>query len=140
MTTVAFKDNEICVDSYLTQGEVISDYDANKVKKIRGVIFVFAGSLDGEESLIKAYFGDKHDGKVNTNAFVIEGGKVVEIGISEGVGFWKNPLTKHDALGSGSYFAMGAMDAGCSAYDAVKIAINRDVYSGGRIRRIKVKK
>lgn len=37
------------------------------------------------------------------------------------------------SIGSGSVFAIAAMDAGSSAEDAVKIAMKRDVYSGGEI-------
>lgn len=140
MTTIAFKDNEICVDSYITQGDVISDYEANKIRKEKGVTFVFAGSTDGEDNLVKAYFGENHEEKTGTTAYAIHSGEVSEIGISEGCGFWRNRITKHDAVGSGSHFALGAMDAGKTAYEAVKIAINRDIYSGGKIRRVKVKK
>lgn len=37
------------------------------------------------------------------------------------------------SIGSGSVFALAAMDAGASAEEAVKIAMKRDVYSGGEI-------
>ena len=37
------------------------------------------------------------------------------------------------SIGSGSVFAIAAMDASASAEDAVKIAMKRDVYSGGEI-------
>lgn len=37
------------------------------------------------------------------------------------------------SIGSGSVYCLAAMDAGASAEDAVKIAMKRDVYSGGEI-------
>lgn len=37
------------------------------------------------------------------------------------------------SIGSGSVFALAAMDAGAASEDAVKIAMKRDVYSGGEI-------
>jgi hypothetical protein len=37
------------------------------------------------------------------------------------------------AIGSGTRFAYGAMDAGASPEEAVAIAIKRDAFSGGRI-------
>lgn len=37
------------------------------------------------------------------------------------------------SIGSGSVFALAAMDAGASAEEAVNIAMKRDVYSGGEI-------
>lgn len=37
------------------------------------------------------------------------------------------------SIGSGSVFALAAMDAGANAEEAVKVAMKRDVYSGGTI-------
>lgn len=42
------------------------------------------------------------------------------------------------SIGSGSVFAIAAMDAGSSAEDAVKIAMKRDVYSGGTISTVQL--
>lgn len=42
------------------------------------------------------------------------------------------------AIGSGSVFALAAMDAGVSALDAVKIAVKRDPYSGGKVTIVKL--
>ena len=42
------------------------------------------------------------------------------------------------SIGSGSVFAIAAMDAGSSAEDAVKIAMKRDVYSGGEITAVQL--
>lgn len=39
----------------------------------------------------------------------------------------------YTSIGSGSVYCLAAMDAGASAEDAVKIAMKRDVYSGGEI-------
>ena len=39
----------------------------------------------------------------------------------------------YTSIGSGSVYCLAAMDAGSSAEDAVKIAMKRDVYSGGEI-------
>lgn len=42
------------------------------------------------------------------------------------------------AIGSGEEYAMGAMLAGCSALEAVKIAAKLDVYTGGPVRTLTV--
>lgn len=42
------------------------------------------------------------------------------------------------SIGSGSVFAIAAMDASASAEEAVKIAMKRDVYSGGEITVVKL--
>lgn len=39
----------------------------------------------------------------------------------------------YTSIGSGSVYCLAAMDAGASAEDAVRIAMKRDVYSGGEI-------
>jgi 20S proteasome alpha/beta subunit len=38
------------------------------------------------------------------------------------------------AIGSGRYIAVGAMEAGATSKEAIKIAIKHDIYSGGKIR------
>lgn len=43
------------------------------------------------------------------------------------------PPGKHIAFGTGSHFALGAMDAGAEVKEAIQIACQRDVYSGGEI-------
>lgn len=40
---------------------------------------------------------------------------------------------KYVSIGSGSDYALAAMDAGATAEEAVKVAIGRDVYTGGKI-------
>lgn len=40
---------------------------------------------------------------------------------------------QHIAFGTGSHFALGAMDAGASVKKAIQIACQRDIYSGGEI-------
>jgi hypothetical protein len=44
------------------------------------------------------------------------------------------------ALGSGREFALGAMDAGASAIEAVRISSKRDIYTGGRIHAYNIEK
>lgn len=47
------------------------------------------------------------------------------------------PIKPPYAIGSGGHYAMGAMDAGAEARDALKIARNRDDTTGGRIITLK---
>lgn len=44
----------------------------------------------------------------------------------------------YHAVGSGAVFALAAMDAGADAVQAVRIACKRDIYSGGKVRSVKV--
>lgn len=43
------------------------------------------------------------------------------------------------AVGSGREIALGALDAGKTPVEAVKIACKRDIYSGGKVRSIAIK-
>ena len=43
------------------------------------------------------------------------------------------------AIGSGADHAFTAMDCGCSAKEAVQMAVKRDTCTGGRIRSFKLK-
>ena len=42
------------------------------------------------------------------------------------------------AIGSGAPFALAAMDAGAGAFEAVRIGIKRDPYSGGKITQVRL--
>ncbi len=53
---------------------------------------------------------------------------------------WQRIWGKYFAIGSGSVFALGAMDAGASAVEAVRIGKKRDPYSGGKITSLKLKR
>lgn len=44
------------------------------------------------------------------------------------------------AIGSGAHFALAALDAGASPVEAVKIAIKRDIYSGGDVQMLEFNK
>lgn len=48
-------------------------------------------------------------------------------------------VTDFDAVGSGSWLAIGAMELGASASDAVKVAIKYDLYCGGGVSEIVLK-
>lgn len=50
------------------------------------------------------------------------------------------PLTgfKYYAVGSGSIHAWTALDAGCSAREAVRLAMKRDMFSGGKIATVRL--
>ncbi|GAI22667.1 unnamed protein product, partial [marine sediment metagenome] len=43
-----------------------------------------------------------------------------------------------DAIGSGSAYALAAMDMGASAEEAVRAAMKRDIYTGGKVRTMRI--
>ncbi len=50
------------------------------------------------------------------------------------------PITKFDAVGSGMHLAIGAMDIGATASEAVKVAIKYGHGCGGKLSKIIIKK
>jgi ATP-dependent protease HslVU (ClpYQ) peptidase subunit len=55
-------------------------------------------------------------------------------------GYWDAYAARYHAIGSGAPFALAAMEGGASAVKAVKVAIKIDVWSGGRIRSLELKR
>lgn len=53
---------------------------------------------------------------------------------------WQKVSGDYYAVGSGALAALGAMDAGATAVEAVKIAIDRDPFSGGRLQVLKLRR
>jgi len=141
MTTVAYnhKDKEIAVDSRFSRGDIISTDNGIKVFKEKGVTFVCAGLTSGYKSLIEMWFSMESKESLMCSAFVVDNGVIYEFGLdSDGV-LSKEALSENLCKGSGEFWAMAAMDFGCSAKEAVKYAMTRDMYTGGKIRVIKVK-
>lgn len=141
MTTIAYnhKDKEIAVESRMSRGNLIVTDDAIKATKSGGVLFIQSGCKSDYDILIDQYLNGP-SGKVTKNiAFVIDNGKAFKIATCDDEGFWIESLECNDATGSGGSFAISAMDFGCNAREAVKYAIKRDCYSGGKIKVYKVK-
>lgn len=141
MTTIAYnhKDKEIAVDSRFTKSDLITTDKGNKVIKRDGVTFIMAGSCKDYEKLVDAYLGAPNSfNSIECSAFVIDKCVVYEYGFDCNKNACKEVADGNMTLGSGGDFALSAMDFGCSAKDAVKYAMTRDIYSGGKVRVIKV--
>lgn len=141
MTTIAYKDGVIAYESRCVRGDIIVNDDYNKMIKAEGAVFVFAGSTDQFEHLIRLYLGQETavDEKDDTCAIVCDKGELYYIGVNPSDGYFKCDIECEYAIGSGSAHAYTAMDMGASAKEAVKMAIKRDIYSGGSVRTYKVK-
>lgn len=150
MTTVCLKDGVMASDGQSTIGDMITDLNVQKVFNINNCLVGFAGRmtsglefLDWFEEWSTAHLVQAEMPDVNImipkdfedeeftalvlwsdgSVAVYEGGKrTYEVDPSNGV-----------AIGSGACYALAAMDAGASAEEAVRIAIGRDVFSGGEV-------
>lgn len=139
MTTVVYHNNVIAIDSLLSAGGVVTDNDCNKIIKKDGLVFAMCGAWSDLDDLINAFNGDNFNKEADISAIVNNKNKIYVCGIDKEQ-FWKVEITgKCYAIGSGADHAWTALDLGCNAVDAVKMAAKRDLYTGGRIRSHKVR-
>lgn len=140
MTTIAYKDGVIAYDSRQTRsGAIVSD-NAPKCQVVDGVSFFLSGAVCDERALIAAYFGTPSSAPVECSGYAVDGGRLLMVGHDDKTGVWKQDLdpTNPDAIGSGSAYALAAMDMGASAEEAVRAAMKRDIYTGGRVRTVRI--
>jgi hypothetical protein len=149
MTTIAYKDGVLACDSAWSDDGRITGL----ITKIRrfdtGVLYGGAGAADDRALLNLLYqVSDPNDLppyekfweiQNNLSALVVfPDGRVflVETGDDDcGV----CPVDAPAAIGSGKLLAIGAMDAGMGAIEAVEIACSRDCYSRGPVHSLKLK-
>lgn len=135
MTTIAYKDGKIATDGQETAGDVIVHMDAVKCQEFDGVNFFLCGSEEDRDALIAAWPDGKLARDNRAAGFAVNQGALMGCCANEGrCHTWSHHIKAPYAFGSGEQFAMGAMDAGMSAAEAIAIAANRDVATGGTVR------
>lgn len=138
MTTIAYKDGVIACDGRITSGDTIFA-DARDKRQVRGGIWFF---LCGEDHAAAAVVNTWPDVEVpcdRWNALVYDGEALWYCGSTDGeVWKCKQPANEPMAMGSGSDHALTAMDLGCTAKQAVKMAAKRDAGTGGKIRTYRI--
>jgi len=135
MTTIAYKNGVIAHDTRQTRnGTIISD-ECSKCQVVEGVSFFLSGAVCDERALIAAYFGTPSQVPVECSGYAVDGGKLLLVGHDDKTGIWKQELdpANPDAIGSGSAYALAAMDMGAGAEQAVRLAMKRDIYTGGKV-------
>jgi hypothetical protein len=116
MTTIAYKDGVIAYDSRQTRNDRIVSDDAMKHQVVDGVSFFLSGAVCDEKALIAAYFGTPSQVPVECSGYVVDGGRLLMVGHDDKTGVWKQDLdlSNPDAIGSGSPYAIAAMDVGAN--------------------------
>ena len=142
MTTIAYnhKDKEIAVDGRETcAGQIVSDI-ANKVITSNGIGYVSCGDTFQIKQLIHNLENDVISNcDLNAELFFFDKGVAYRAGQEAGDKPFKSEMTCNRATGTGGDFAWAAMDFGKTAKQAVEYAKTRDIYTGGKVRVIKVK-
>lgn len=118
---------------------MITSSEHDKKVRVDGATFLYAGAISDVEKAIAAYLSDTET-DAQVEMFVVKEGAVTLVGFDAGKMFEDTvEYGEHCALGSGRKYAIAAMDVGATAKEAVKIAAGRDVYTGGKIRTLRVK-
>jgi hypothetical protein len=137
VTTIAWRDGVLAADSQITENDRVCGY-ARKIGQINGVLWGVCGCLihmvafgdwvrggmEGEPPSMKTPEG------ATSTAIVIAGDRLLTF---DHHGQDHMPLPAFHAVGTGAPVALGAMQFGASARQAVEAAIALDVYSGGEI-------
>lgn len=143
MTTIAYKDGVLAADTRCTIDDVIDQSEHKKVFHLKnGALVGLAGDLGVITAVLKKLRRDPDDFEVikvekkELNAIYVRAdGKVFEKD-SNG---WIPVTAKYAATGSGYLAALVAMRCGKSAREAIKIAIEFDKNTGGKVRSVKLK-
>jgi ATP-dependent protease HslVU (ClpYQ) peptidase subunit len=140
MTTIAYKDGIVAVDSQSTCGDIISSLNETKIRKTDKGVFILSG-VEGDCHLFSLIW--PHGNSVTGGeccGFVFDCGVLYRAGFDEEgkIERQRQDLSQTWAFGSGMPFALAAMDMGASAVDAVKLAIKRDPFSGGKVKIFKL--
>lgn len=140
MTTLVYDHYQkvVAYDSRHIKDEciIISD-ELDKLRVINDHKFLGCGKTGDINLLIKAYLNQAIPETDTLKAVIwsIEKNLVRRIGFCDG-SLWVNTLEYSATDGSGSDFALSALDHGCTAEQAVEYAIKRDPFSGGKVRTI----
>ena len=127
MTTIAWDGKTLASDSQLT-GSYVEQRNCKKLADRDGCLVGASGDAGLMKLFIEGEIECFPDDSVEALIINKKTGKAQYQGQ-----YGRLDMPKHTAIGSGAPFAMGAMLAGKSAVDAVKIAIKLDPNSGGRV-------
>lgn len=146
MTTIVYDHNAklIACDSMVTKGDrVLLSSTYEKWREDETGIYFFYGRISDIDlfmSLSKGK-GTKPNDKMMVSALRVDkAGRVFDCGYCNDHGYFETPLDYSVAVGSGEDFAISALDFGKSAYESVKYASTRCIYTGGKVRLYSVTK
>lgn len=144
MTTIAYclQRRQIAVDSRITAGHEICTDAAKKWHERDGVLIVMAGDVAGCEEVIQAMQKGRHRLRksIDVVAYAWNGKSLFEITADGGELDWHPVVDDRGAIGSGSAYALAAMDKGATPRQAVLAAMKRDTNTGGKVQVIRLRR
>lgn len=152
MTTVTYRDGVMAADTQGTNSHMHAA-DRRKVFSIHGWLLGGCGNSSHLDEFYDWFRANCKDGKLREPPKCLKvaanshgGWTVMAVNIKDGVvyqfadGLYPFKMEgKFFACGSGMGIALGAMAMGASAEKAVEVAMRFDIYTGGKINKVKVK-
>jgi ATP-dependent protease HslVU (ClpYQ) peptidase subunit len=135
VTTVCTDGRTIAADSLMTCGETVSGRKTKKLHRMAdGSIIGSAGEMTSiYKALAALEAGKSYKGSYRFLRLFPNGAILEYEGCTDPI-----PGEAPAAIGSGRVVALAALDCGMSPKEAVKIAMKRDVYTGGRVTEMSV--
>jgi len=140
MTTIAYnhKDKEIAVDGRICVDNHIVCDSFDKSVTVGDSTFFMSGSTCHYEMFAKNFENGKQDDfKYECHGIMVTDGCAYAVACNGG-SFNMDKLVYNECLGSGSSYAVAAMDFGKTAKEAVEYSKTRDSATGGEVRVFKV--
>lgn len=143
MTTIAYRDGVLASDTLITSGTDVSGY-YQKGRRIGLLLYASTGSC-GLGDTFEAWLrggcrGDQpslKNGDSTAHCIVVMPDGLVVWFHQDGMTPMRTP---YHAVGSGSAYAIGAMAAGATAAEAVRIAMLHDTGTGGDVTTLSITK
>ena len=136
MTTIAYDGRYIAVDSRISSNGHVATDNCDKFYENDDWVLFWSGAVHQKDEIIHTFLakGKFHQGQESyLFGFDKKSKSVYSICVKDKK-FVKDKIEWKDGHGSGSCYAIGAMDYGASAVEAVRIASHRDCATGGEIK------
>lgn len=134
MTTIAYDGRYLAADSRVTNGNTLISDDAHKLVHQGGKFIASVGITPDIDKLIECVVGaDTSHTNLDADCMYVDECVVYLAGCPDD-GYWYCRAEFVRASGSGANFALAAMDLGKNAMEAINVAMNRDICTGGTIR------
>jgi ATP-dependent protease HslVU (ClpYQ) peptidase subunit len=138
MTTIAYRDGKVAVDTQATSGGWVVPKPSLKYRRLEdGSLAVISGEMErfiGFVAWLEARGGERPCLGDDTRVIHFKCGKIM---VYEGRGQF-DETGEFGAWGSGWPAAVGALFAGATARQAVEIAAKVDPYTGGEVIEIEL--
>jgi hypothetical protein len=125
----------VAVDGRIVADYEIHDDSADKRTVFNDVEFFLAGSLSDRDAVCRAFVARRRKIRkgIYMQALAWDGETLFDLIADEGALSWHPVATVRGAIGSGSAFALAALDQGATPRQAILAAIKRDAGTGGKV-------